>query len=80
MQLYIAMDKAHFKNGSLIECLKWSEHRVLFSPEAIIKILKARPNEKNAVIHYEVAIDGIRCISGGRVIPMSKIKRIIKRA
>ena len=64
--------------GGLPECIAWAEVQIENRKARIVKILKARPNQKDARIIFEVTKDGTHATSNGRTISLSLLKRALK--
>ena len=76
MHTYFAVSSKKVFNGSFIQCVKWSNNLLLSQQAKIIKIFKARPNEKNCKIVFEVSRDkGLVPTPHGRTVPASLLKK-----
>ena len=64
--------------GSLPECIRWANDRIENKQARIVKIAKARPEDQNCQIIYEVDRAGVRACHSGRVINLCLLKKAVK--
>jgi hypothetical protein len=75
MHTYFAVSSKEHINGSLQNCIFWAFARVQNQKAKIIKIHKAKPNEKHCKIVFEVSRDqGLVATPHGRSVFISKLK------
>lgn len=77
MQCHYALCGDCVIRGSLMQCLLWSQNRVYMSSSSVAKILKAKPDQKDATIIFDVTIDGINHISDGRKLPVKRLDKAV---
>ena len=75
MPLFYAQSQEQVIVSSLSRCFKWAHVRLQRDNDAVIKILKARPQEKYARVVIEVTKDGWVGIPDGRLMPLSKLNK-----
>jgi len=59
--------------------MNWAVAQIQTDGKIIVKIFKARPQEKQARVIIEVTSDGWRGISQGRQFPISNLKKAVQR-
>lgn len=61
--------------GALLELCAWAVAHVTSRKAKIVKILKARPNERHARIVLEITQDGTTIIRHGRTLALGTLKK-----
>ena len=77
MRTFFAVQGSRAISGSFSQCLNWGVAFVRQHPEAIIKILTARPEDQNAKVIYEIANQEIIQIHNGRLFSLKRIKKAL---
>ncbi len=76
MPLFYAQSQELAMIGSLSSCFRWAKASIDRDGNAVVKILKARPQEKYARVIIEVTKDGWIGIRDGRLIALSKLNKV----
>jgi hypothetical protein len=75
MRVYFAISTKLVRMGSFNQCVKWAHSLIEEEKAKIVKIAKARPDEKEARIVCEVSKDGMRIIPSRRYVNLKLLKR-----
>ena len=75
MHTYFAISSKLIKTGGLNECFQWSQNLIGNKKAKLIKIAKARPNEKQAKIVFEVSKESVTATPNGRYVSLVLLKR-----
>ena len=79
MHCYCAVSSKRSYFGSLFSCIAWGKSLITSRKAKIVKILKVRsPPERYATVIFDIDKDGCWPTSNGRVIEISKLKRMHK--
>lgn len=75
MRVYIARcGSLHRRVDGLFGCLAWAQDLVTDNPRCVVKIHRARPGQGESPVIAEVASEGCRWITCGRVAPTKKLQ------
>ena len=77
MRSFFAIYKSQAISGSFSQCLNWGVALAREHPKSVIKILTARPEDKNAKVVFEIADQEILKIHDGRLFPVKRIKKAL---
>lgn len=77
MRCYFAVSGHLVQPGKFADLCKWAEHRISAKKAKIVKIIKARPNEKTGRIVFEITADGIFPTPHGRSVLLHTLKKSV---
>ncbi|MBK67960.1 MAG: hypothetical protein CMP22_07505 [Rickettsiales bacterium] len=78
MATYFAISSKDIKCGGLTECIQWAHTLVQSNKAKIIKVIRVRSCEKSGRVIMDISRDGICPVKRGRLIAVSKVRKIIK--